>query len=231
MIHQMRLSVVVVALGTSLFISFWITNVIQAPQRVLGAETWARTFLHGCFQALSCDPECLLQGPEASKLPKVVRRGCKRSFGPREQRSPKSLLHHLNPVLHRCNSLLHQCKRTLLPGSKTFAPLRFLAPVAGTRSRKHCQGISEFSGPRQAAGVATRTQARQGAQTQIFGSGHHPVEWGSSTWRGGVQKAWYVLRNQGNQTFWAECPGILAGIFLGVPGKFWEKCLCSIIVP
>ena len=73
---------------------------------------------------LGCDPECLLQGPETSNVPKVVRRGCKKSFGPREQRSPKSLLHHLNPVLHRCNSLLHQCKRTLPPGPKRpFAPL------------------------------------------------------------------------------------------------------------
>ena len=72
---------------------------------------------------LSCDYECLLQGPETSKVPKVVRRGCKRCFGPREQRSPKSLLHHQNRVLHRCNSLLHQCKRTLALGAKkTLAP-------------------------------------------------------------------------------------------------------------
>ena len=71
-----------------------------------------------------CDPECLLQGPEISKVPKVVRRGCKRCFGPREQRSPKSLLHHQKPVLHRCNSLLHQCKRTLVPlAQKTFCTL------------------------------------------------------------------------------------------------------------
>ena len=66
----------------------------------------------------------LLRGPETSKVPKVVRRGCKRCFGPREQRSPKSLLHHRNPVLHRCNSLLHQCKRTLAPlAQKTFCTL------------------------------------------------------------------------------------------------------------
>ena len=34
-----------------------------------------------------------------------------RSFGPREQRSPKSLLHHPKPLLHRCNPISHQCKR------------------------------------------------------------------------------------------------------------------------
>ena len=33
----------------------------------------------------TCDPECLLQGPETSSEPNVVRRGCKRCFGPRGQ--------------------------------------------------------------------------------------------------------------------------------------------------
>ena len=77
-----------------------------------------------CQHNWICDPKVLLQGPETSKVPKVVRRGCKRCFGPKEQRSPKSLLHHQNPVLHRCNSLLHQCKRTLAPlAQKTFCTL------------------------------------------------------------------------------------------------------------
>ena len=48
---------------------------------------------------LACDPKVLLQGPETSKVPKVVRRGCKSCFGHKEQRSPKSLLHYQNPVL------------------------------------------------------------------------------------------------------------------------------------
>ena len=48
------------------------------------------------------------------------------SFGPREQRSPKSLLHHPNPLLHRCNPILHQCKRPLARGvQKTFCTLSF----------------------------------------------------------------------------------------------------------
>ena len=73
-----------------------------------------------------CDPKVLLQGPETPKVPKVVRRGCKRCFGPGGQRSPTSLLHHQNPGLHpvRCNSLLHQCKRTLVPlAQATFCTL------------------------------------------------------------------------------------------------------------
>ena len=48
--------------------------------------------------------------PEKRKSPKVVMGGCKRSFGPREQKSPNSLLHHSNPVLHRCKMGLHRCK-------------------------------------------------------------------------------------------------------------------------
>ena len=41
----------------------------------------------------------------------MLRGGCKRSFGPREQRSPKSLLHHPNPISHRCKSSFGWCKR------------------------------------------------------------------------------------------------------------------------
>ena len=65
--------------------------------------------------SLTLRPQGPGRGPENGNFQKVVRRGCKRCFGPREQRSPKSLLHHPNPVLHRCNSLLHQCKRPLAP--------------------------------------------------------------------------------------------------------------------
>ena len=87
--------------------------------------------------AKNCDPKVLLQGLETSKVPKVVRRGCKRCFGPREQRFLKSLLHHQNPVLHRCNSLLHQCKRPLAP----LAQKTFLHPLLTTL------GTFEVSGP------------------------------------------------------------------------------------
>ena len=62
--------------------------------------------------------------PNREKFPKVLRGGCKRSFGTREQRSPKSLLHHPNLLLHRCKMGLHRCKRLCAPwGSKRpFAP-------------------------------------------------------------------------------------------------------------
>ena len=90
------------------------------PERPCKGRAGSQTF--DLFRLLSGSPEnrvlgfeCLVQGAETSKVPKVVGRGCKRCFGRREHRSPKSLLHHPNPVLQRCNSLLHQCKRTLAP--------------------------------------------------------------------------------------------------------------------
>ena len=43
----------------------------------------------------------------------MVRRGCKRSFRLREQKSQKGLLHHQNLVLHRCNPAFHRYKRDL----------------------------------------------------------------------------------------------------------------------
>ena len=62
--------------------------------------------------------------PEKGKFPKVVRRGCKRWFGLREQKSPKSLLHHPKPVLHRCNPILHWCNPIFAPwAQKTFCTL------------------------------------------------------------------------------------------------------------
>ena len=55
----------------------------------------------------------LANGPIQANRPKVVRRGCKRSSGTREQKSQKGLLHHQNLVLHRCNPAFHRCKRDL----------------------------------------------------------------------------------------------------------------------
>ena len=61
------------------------------------------------------------------KFPKVLRGGCKRSFGPREQRSPKSLLHHPKPHFAPEQKQFwvvpKTFRRPLLPGSKRpFAP-------------------------------------------------------------------------------------------------------------
>ena len=72
----------------------------------------------------SCGPGKL---NEKGKLPKALRGGCKRSFGPREQRSPKSLLHHPKLLLHRWQKQFWVVQKTfrrpLLPGSKRpFAP-------------------------------------------------------------------------------------------------------------
>ena len=59
--------------------------------------------------------ECCGSGkwPDSGKSPKVVRRGCKRSFGTREQKFQKGLLHHQNLVLLRCNPAFNRCKRDL----------------------------------------------------------------------------------------------------------------------
>ena len=65
--------------------------------------------------------------PQKGKSPKWLGEGAKGLFltllGPREQMSPKSLLHHPNPFLHRCNPISHQCKRPLARGvQRRFAP-------------------------------------------------------------------------------------------------------------
>ena len=66
----------------------------------------------------SCRPGKLT---EKGKIPKVLGGGCKRSFGPREQRSPKSLLHHPKLLLHWCKKGLHRCKGLCAPWvQKTF---------------------------------------------------------------------------------------------------------------
>ena len=99
----------------------------------------------------NCDPKCLLQGAETSKLPKVVRRGRKRCFGVKlEKGSPKSLLHQWNHLLHHCNKALfapvqqafgpHTPKHLLHPLLTIRAISRFWVPIASTRGRN--SGIS-----------------------------------------------------------------------------------------
>ena len=78
-------------------------------------------------------PSACLQRPETSKFPKVARRGCKRCFEPREQRSPKSLLRHLKPVLH-------QCKLSFAPVQEAFGtlgPKDLLRPLPTTFGNSH----------------------------------------------------------------------------------------------
>ena len=50
------------------------------------------------------------RGVENRNFPNMVGRGCKMSLGPKEPKSPKSLLHYPKPVLQGCNPSLHQCK-------------------------------------------------------------------------------------------------------------------------
>ena len=112
---------------------------IASDWRLAILPTWVNMLMWNsfCLKSLQCFSRsrkglqfgCCEPGnlPKKGKFPKVVRGGCKMSFwlfGPREQRSPKSLLHHPNPLLHRCNPISHQCKRPLARGvQKTFCTL------------------------------------------------------------------------------------------------------------
>ena len=101
-------------------------------------------FFRGRNSHQGCDPDCLLQGPETSKVPKVVRRGCKRSSGPR---APKSSCTGAKESCTGAKQGLGGAKDSwetfALWAQNTFctlsqplwALLRFRAPVAGTRGR------------------------------------------------------------------------------------------------
>ena len=80
------------------------------------------------FTMGSCGPGKLT---EKGKFPKVLRGGCKRSFGPREQRSPKSLLHHPKLLLHRCKMGFGWCKR-LFGDLCSLGPKDLLHPPLST---------------------------------------------------------------------------------------------------
>ena len=76
----------------------------------------------------SCGPGKLT---EKGKFPEVLRGGCKRSFGSREQGSPKSLLHHPKLLLHRCKMGFGWCKR-LFGDLCSLGPKDLLHPPLST---------------------------------------------------------------------------------------------------
>ena len=81
------------------------------------------------------------------------------------------------------------------------------------------------------ANFGTPIQARKKNPNPNFWVRIFPVGYGSSTWRGWGQKFRYMPRNQGNQTVWAGCPGILLG-YPGIARKVWEKKHCvQILAP
>ena len=57
-----------------------------------------------------CDPECLLEAPEARKLRKVVRIGCKKVFGLRVDQEAYSTT---TRRVARWKTRMHWCKRLL----------------------------------------------------------------------------------------------------------------------
>ena len=86
------------------------------------------TFSKSPLVLRSCGPGKLT---EKGKFPKVLKGGCKRSFGPREQRPPKSLLQHPNLILHRCKSSFGWGKR-LFGDLCSLAPKDLLHPPLST---------------------------------------------------------------------------------------------------
>ena len=70
------------------------------------------------FSIVGSQSESSGREPENGKFPKVVRRGCERYFEPREQKSPKSLLHHPHPVLHRRIPIYTGAQHSSLSGLK-----------------------------------------------------------------------------------------------------------------
>ena len=79
--------------------------------------------------AAYCDPGCLLQGPQTSQVPKVVRRGCKKVFW---TQSAKVFLHWCKRELHRCKTGF-RCKR-LLGDLCSLGPKHLLHPLLTTLS-------------------------------------------------------------------------------------------------
>ena len=68
-------------------------------------------------------PERHGQRSNQCKRLKVVLRGCKRSFGPKDQESPKSHLRLGKRGLRRCNPMLRQCNQPCAPlSARPFAP-------------------------------------------------------------------------------------------------------------
>ena len=76
------------------------------------------------------------------KFPKVLRGRCKRFFGPREQRSPKSLLRQPKLLLHRCEMGLHRCKR-LFGDLCSLGPKNLLHPPLSTFGNFPFRSISQ----------------------------------------------------------------------------------------
>ena len=69
------------------------------------------------------------------KSPKVDRRGCQRSFGPRRQRSAKSLLHHVQPCLAQVQPQVAPVQEA----SRSFGSKDLFAP-----SPNHFRAFSYF---------------------------------------------------------------------------------------
>ena len=111
------------------------------------------------------------------------RRGCKRSFGPTEQRSPKSPLHHPKPLLHQCNPISRQRQRlfarwlqkTCCTLSTTFGSFPFSGTFPGSwlpKTRLQIRNLRGFA----------KVGCKRGAELRVEEKIRFPRSFSLPTW-------------------------------------------------
>ena len=122
-------------------------------------ENFGLIFRSLIFLGIALQTRAPGRGVKNRKCPKMVRRGCKRSFGPTAQRSPKSHLHRVQPcfapvqpevapVQEAFRSL--SSKDLLHPLLTIFGHFLFSTPLPGALVCKNCR---HFSSQRRVCGV------------------------------------------------------------------------------
>ena len=164
-------------------------------------ESCAQPSTDRVTEGLPCKPERLGEGSRIVKSPKVVGRGCKRSFGPTAQRSPKSLLHHVQPCFAPVQpqvALVQEALRSLGPKDllhpliTTFGDLPVVNPLSQAlwfasptaiflRGVAACRATPRERVPSRGGGVLS--------QTSCLGRGYRAA-WGyrsnTTAFRGGM---------------------------------------------
>ena len=124
-----------------------------------------------------CKPERLGEESKIGKSPKVVRRGCERPFGPTTQRSPKSLLHHVQKAFRSLGSkdLLHPSPN-YFRGFSSFLVGAFIKRMNGPRKRNRTNRENQGRVPeliRKILEILGKSQERTKKEGQVQ-IGKHP---------------------------------------------------------